>query len=123
MSQPTGRIDHKGASHQVVVNGTFHGCSTDQTLAERHLQNVLTRLAGHEPATVTMTVEQFFQEHTVRDPDLPAGYRRALKSLTYGRESIFALAPARHQGFFNLFRFDGDHSLSARHCDIVEVTR
>lgn len=36
-NEHVGLVEHKGFSHQVIVNGTFCGCSTDLSLAERHL--------------------------------------------------------------------------------------
>lgn len=68
-----------------------------------------------------MTVEQFFQDYTRRDHDLPSGQRRAIRSVAFDGELFYSLAPARHQGWFDLFTFGGDQPLSARFCDLVEI--
>jgi hypothetical protein len=109
-NEHSGRVEHKGYSHQVIVNNQFYGCSTDPNLAERHLQNVISRLSGRDPATATMTIEQLFQDFTVRDPDLPTSQRRIARVVIF-----------EGQRFFNVFGFNGDRPLSVRYCDLVEI--
>lgn len=99
-----------GGSWRVIVDGQFCGCSEDEALAGRHLRNVLARLEGREPESVTMTVEQFHHDRA----------RSEGRVVLFDGRRILAMAPSRQQGWFFLAAADGARQ-SARYCDLVEV--